>query len=57
LAIVDRVSSAVVIVDGAAEFMEVTDAAGEENVAIFDDFSLLGSVFVFFSTSREHWGL
>jgi len=41
-AIVDRVSKAVMMVEGIVESDEVMDCAGEEKTVIFDEFSLVG---------------
>ena len=48
MAVFDRVSRAVVVVDGAGKFEEVTDGVGEEKIAVFSQISLVESIFKFF---------
>ena len=47
LSIFGRVSRAVVLVDSAFEYVEVTDGVSEEIMVVFGEFSLVGPIFAF----------
>jgi hypothetical protein len=53
LAVVDRFSRAVVVVEGAVEFVEVTDSVGEEKMGTFGAISPVEPNFAFFLFSES----
>lgn len=49
MAVVDRVSKAMIVVEGIVESEEVKDSVDEEKTGIFGEISLVGLIFDFFS--------